>query len=53
MINRLKTTLLLSLLTVLMVLMGSAIGGQSGMVIAFLMALAMNFFPTGFPTRLS
>jgi len=43
MINRLKTTLLLSLLTVLMVLMGSAIGGQSGMVVAFLIALAMNF----------
>lgn len=43
MINRLKTTLLLSLLTVLMVLMGSAIGGQTGMVVAFLIALAMNF----------
>jgi heat shock protein HtpX len=44
MINKLKTTLLLSLLTVLMVLMGNAIGGQSGMVIAFLIALGMNFF---------
>jgi heat shock protein HtpX len=43
MINRLKTTLLLSLLTLLMVLMGSAIGGQTGMVVAFLIALAMNF----------
>lgn len=44
MINRLKTTLLLSLLTVLMVLMGSAMGGQTGMVVALLIALAMNFF---------
>jgi heat shock protein HtpX len=44
MINKLKTTLLLSLLTVLMVLMGNVIGGQSGMVIAFLIALGMNFF---------
>ena len=43
MINRLKTTLLLSLLTVLMVLMGNAIGGQTGMILAFLIALAMNF----------
>jgi len=43
MINRLKTTLLLSLLTVLMVLMGSAIGGQTGMAVAFLIALTMNF----------
>lgn len=38
--NSLKTTLLLSLLTVLLVLMGSAIGGQTGMVVAFLVALA-------------
>jgi len=37
-LNRLKTTLLLSLLTVLMVLMGSALGGKSGMVFAFLLA---------------
>ena len=43
MINNFKTTLLLALLTVLLVLMGSAIGGQSGMVIAFFIALAMNF----------
>ncbi len=43
MINRLKTTLLLSLLTVLMVLMGNAIGGQTGMAVAFLIALTMNF----------
>jgi Zn-dependent protease with chaperone function len=42
--NSLKTTLLLSLLTVLMVTMGGAIGGTSGMVFAFIMALGMNFF---------
>jgi len=42
--NRLKTTLLLSLLTVMMVMMGSAIGGKTGMVFAFFMAAAMNFF---------
>src|SRR5512138_110280 len=50
--NRLKTTLLLSLLTVLMVLMGSAIGGKSGMVLAFLMACAMNFFSYWFSDKI-
>ena len=43
MINTLKTTLLLSLLTVLLVTMGAAIGGKGGMFFAFFMAAAMNF----------
>jgi heat shock protein HtpX len=43
MMNRFKTTLLLSLLTVLLVGMGGAVGGQGGMMIAFLMAAVMNF----------
>ncbi len=47
--NRLKTTILLSLLTLLMVLMGSAIYGKNGMILAFPMALAMNFFSYQFP----
>lgn len=42
--NLLKTTFLLTCLTLLLVAMGSAIGGQSGMVIAFAIACAMNFF---------
>jgi heat shock protein HtpX len=50
--NQLKTTLLLSLLTVLMVLMGSAIGGKSGMLFAFVMALAMNFFSYWFSDKI-
>ena len=50
--NRLKTTLLLSLLTVLMVLMGSAIGGTSGMIFAFAMACAMNFFSYWFSDKI-
>ncbi|MBT1072460.1 zinc metalloprotease HtpX [Pelotalea chapellei] len=44
MLNTFKTTLLLTLLTLLMVAMGSAIGGKTGMVFAFFMACAMNFF---------
>jgi len=43
MLNHLKTTLLLSLLTVLLVFMGGAIGGKGGMLIAFVMAAMMNF----------
>jgi heat shock protein HtpX len=50
--NRFKTTLLLSLLTMLMVFMGSAIGGRSGMLIAFVMALGMNFFSYWFSDKI-
>ncbi|PLY00090.1 MAG: protease HtpX [Desulfuromonas sp.] len=42
--NRIKTTFLLTCLTLLLVAMGNAIGGQSGMLIAFVLAGAMNFF---------
>jgi len=40
--NTLKTTFLLAVLTVLFVLVGKAIGGQSGMVFAFGLAVVMN-----------
>ena len=50
--NRIKTTLLLSLLTVLMVFMGGAMGGTTGMVFAFLMACAMNFFSYWFSDKI-
>ena len=43
MMNRFKTTILLSLLTILLVFMGGAIGGQGGMLVAFCMAAVMNF----------
>ena len=52
MMNNLKTTLLLSLLTILMVTLGSAIGGKSGMVFAFVMALGMNFFSYWFSDKI-
>ncbi|GAB7026751.1 zinc metalloprotease HtpX [Geotalea toluenoxydans] len=50
--NRLKTTLLLTCLTLLMVAMGSAIGGRSGMVFAFFMACAMNAFSYWFSDKI-
>lgn len=40
--NTLKTTFLMALLTVLLVIAGGALAGQSGMVIAFIFALVMN-----------
>lgn len=42
--NGLKTTLLLTLLTVLLVLAGDYLGGQRGMLFAFVLAAATNFF---------
>jgi heat shock protein HtpX len=42
--NYAKTAMLLAALTAIFVAMGAAIGGQQGMVIAFVVALAMNAF---------
>jgi len=38
-----KTALLLGVLTALLILIGGAIGGQGGMLMAFFLALVMNF----------
>ena len=50
--NSIKTTLLLSIMTVLMVLMGSAVGGKAGMIFAFVVAAAMNFFSYWFSDKI-
>ena len=42
MANIMKTGVLLAALTVLVVLIGGALGGQQGMVMAFVLAMAMN-----------
>ena len=42
--NYAKTALLLAALTAIFVAMGAAVGGQQGMVIAFVVALGMNLF---------
>jgi heat shock protein HtpX len=41
--NTMKTFLLMAVLTVLLVFVGRLLGGQGGMVLAFLFALVMNF----------
>jgi heat shock protein HtpX len=50
--NAMRTTFLMALMTVLFVLVGRAIGGQSGMVLAFGMAVAMNFFSYWFSDKI-
>lgn len=50
--NRFKTAVLLTSLTLLLVGLGGAIGGQGGMYVAFLIALAMNFFSYWFSDKI-
>jgi heat shock protein HtpX len=47
-----KTALLLAILTAMLVVIGGAIGGQQGMFVAFIMALAMNFFSYWFSDKI-
>ena len=50
--NFFKTAFLLTALTCLVVLIGGAIGGQQGMLIAFIFAAGMNFFSYWFSDRI-
>ena len=50
--NLVKTGVLLAALTVLLVLIGGALGGQHGMVLAFVMAMVMNFGSYWFSDRI-
>ncbi|MGH7384345.1 MAG: zinc metalloprotease HtpX [Candidatus Rokuibacteriota bacterium] len=52
MANLMKTGVLLTALTVLLVLIGGALGGQNGMVMAFVLALVMNFGSYWFSDRI-
>jgi heat shock protein HtpX len=50
--NTLRTTLLMALLTVLLVVAGGAIGGRNGMTIALVMAGVMNFVSYWFSDKI-
>ncbi|MFQ5675478.1 MAG: zinc metalloprotease HtpX [bacterium] len=50
--NMLKTTFLMALLTVLLVFVGNAIGGQNGAMMAFILAAGMNFFSYWYSDKL-
>lgn len=41
--NNFKTLMLMTVLTVLLIFIGNLLGGQGGMIIAFIIAAAMNF----------
>ncbi|MRR54744.1 MAG: zinc metalloprotease HtpX [Deltaproteobacteria bacterium] len=50
--NTMKTTFLLTLLTVLLVMAGGALGGQSGMLLALIFAGVMNFVSYWFSDKI-
>ncbi len=50
--NQIRTTVLMALLTVLILLIGQWIGGRQGMVIALLVAAGMNFFSYWFSDKI-
>ncbi len=51
--NIFKTTLLLTVMTVLFMLVGRALGGQNGMLMALVFAAIMNFFSYFFSDKLA
>ncbi|HWS54630.1 MAG TPA: zinc metalloprotease HtpX [Pyrinomonadaceae bacterium] len=51
--NTIKTTVLLGTLTALLVVMGGLLGGSYGMVLGFVIALAMNFGGYWFSDRIA
>ncbi len=51
--NAFKTTFLLTALTLLLMLIGRAFGGQNGMLIALVLAAVMNFFSYFFSDKLA
>lgn len=53
MINTVKTALLLAILTALFIVIGNAVGGKSGALIAFVLAIAMNFFSYFFSDKIA
>src|SRR5262249_35759213 len=52
-VNNLKTLVFLSLLTALVVVVGRAVGGDGGMLIAFGLAIVMNFGSYGFSDKIA
>lgn len=50
--NTLKTVLLITLMTLLVVVIGRLIGGTSGMIIALVIAFVMNFFSYWFSDKI-
>ena len=52
MINAFKTAMLLTALSVLLLIVGQSLGGDNGLVIALVFAIAVTSVRTGFRTKL-
>jgi len=50
--NRVKTVLLLTVLTIFLIFIGKLLGGRQGMYLAFILALGMNFFSYWFSDKI-
>jgi heat shock protein HtpX len=50
--NQFRTFILLGAMTLLIVFIGKALGGQQGMIMAFILALGMNFFSYWFSDKI-
>jgi heat shock protein HtpX len=50
--NQMRTAFLLAVMTVFVILIGRLIGGPSGMVMAFVLAIGMNFFSYWFSDKI-
>lgn len=50
--NKFKTTILLTFMMVLFMAIGGAVGGRTGMMVMFFVALAMNFFSYWYSDKL-
>ena len=50
--NQFRTALLLTIMTVFVILIGRLIGGPTGMVVAFVFAIGMNFFSYWFSDKI-
>lgn len=50
--NRFKTAIFMTLLTVIFLWIGKMLGGQNGMIMALIMALGMNFFSYWFSDKI-
>ncbi len=51
--NTFKTTLLLVVLTLFLIFVGDRVGGRNGMVLAFLLSIAFNFFSYFYSDKLA
>ena len=50
--NQIRTTILLAIMTAFIIWIGQLLGGRQGMIIAFIIAMGMNFFSYWYSEKL-